>query len=517
MGVKSSTMFTLAAGIVLGGLCFAGLQRSPLASAQHESVKLPTFAPRTIALTDADDLAGLEKVDKATEDLVQFVEPGVVHIISTGQPQRDIMGHQIITGGEGSGVVYRPDGYILTNDHVVGGFDKVIVVLSDGHRLPGKVTRAQDMDLAVVKVDAKDLQTLPFADSSKVRPGQFSMAVGSPFGLDNTVTFGHISAIGRMNSVRDDRLSLDRIYPDMIQTDTPINMGNSGGPLVNVHGEVVGINTSIYSDTGMNNGIGFAIPSNTVRLVADKLITEGKVERGALGLIPKTLEQYRAKDLGIEGGAIVDEIPNGTPASMSGIKKDDIITRVGNIVVRNESDVRDSMLNYTPGDTVEVEVIRDKEHKVFKVTLTSHDKLPKTPADVQKTPGQADPFKDFTIPGFGGDQNGKSGGGDSQQQKTGNAQLGVTVADLTAALRAQYHVPSNIQGALVMSVMPDSAADNLGLQPGDVIQALGGKVVENAQTLKDAMTGRKWGEASTIRFARYGDGSEMSETLPFNF
>jgi len=515
MGVKSSTIFTLAAGVVLGGLCFAGLQKAPIA---HAQTKLTPFTPRTISMSDTDDMAGLEKTDKATTDLVEFVEPGVVHIISSSRPQMDIMGHQIVNGGEGSGVVYRPDGYILTNDHVVGGFDKVTVVFADGHQLPGTVIRASDMDLAVVKVDAKDLPTLPFADSSKVKSGQFAMAVGSPFGLDNTVTFGHISALGRTNTIRDERLNMYRNYPDLIQTDTPINMGNSGGPLVNVHGEVVGINTAIYSQTGNYNGIGFAIPSNTATLIADKLIETGKVQRGALGLQPRTLEAYKAKEMGIDGGAVVDVVVNGTPAAMAGIKKDDVIVRVGNVAIKSETDVRDSMLHYSPGETVDIEVIRDKDHKTIHVTLTSQDKLPQ-PRDAAPQPNRdVDPFKDFQVPGFGDQQNGvKPDRSGSAEKKTGNAQFGVTVTDITAALREQFHIPNDVQGAVIMSVLPGSAADSISLQVGDVIQELGGKTVDGAASLKDAMAGRKWGETCTVKFGRFGDHTSMTSSIPFNF
>ena len=521
MGVKRSTYVILVAGIALAGLCVLGLPKSPLV---HAQTKLPAFTPRTISLTNVDDLAGLEKMDTATTDLVKFVQPGVVQIFSDSNVHKDLMGNMLpAMQGEGSGVVYRPDGYIITNDHVVGGFDKVTVVLADGHRLEGKVTRAEDMDLAVVKVDAKDLQTLPFADSSKVEPGQFAMAIGSPFGLDATVTFGHISAIGRTRSIPDDRLNISRDYPDLIQTDAAINMGNSGGPLVNVHGEVVGINTAIFSPTGGNTGIGFAIPANTVRLIADKLIQDGKVVRGALGLAPMTLEPYRAKELGIDGGAAVANIVNGTPAANAGIKQGDIIVRVGNVPIRVETDVRDAMLNYAPGETVEVEVIRDKQHKTFKVTLTSLDKLPgarkpynmpKTndgtvlPPDIQKLmPQFGDPF--------GNNDNGSNG--DVQIPRTGAARLGVTVNDLSDDLRKMYSIPSNIHGAVVMAVADGYPAAKLGLQAGDVIQELGGKPVDSAQALTQAMDGRKWGDSCSIKFSRFSNNTSVTQELPFKF
>lgn len=516
MGVKRSTIAIFIAGIGVAGLCVFGLPKAPFV---HAQTKLPTFTPRTISMNSAEDLLGLEKMDQATTNLVNFVEPGVVQIFSESTRHRDVMGTPLpAMNGEGSGFVYRPDGYIITNDHVVGGFDKVTVVLADGHRLEGKVIRAEDMDLAVVKVDAKDLQTLPFADSSKVKPGQFAMAVGSPFDLEATVTFGHISAIGRTRSIPDDRLHIDRDYPNLIQTDAPINMGNSGGPLVNVRGEVVGINTAIYSPTGSSSGIGFAIPSNTVRAVADRLIQDGKIERGALGLAPMTLEPYKAKELGIEGGATVINVPNGAPASMAGIKEGDIITRVGNINVRVETDVRDAMLNYAPGEKVEIDVLRDKQKKTFTITLTSPDKLPgvRRPTSDPTDGMDTNPFPGFKVPGFG-DQTPDLNQGVDKIERVGNAKLGVTVNDLTPALRKMYSIPDKANGALVTSVKPGYPADKLGLQPGDLIQDLGGKPVDTAQDLTTAMANRKWGDGCKIKFSRYSNKTSATEVIPFKF
>jgi serine protease Do len=280
----------------------------------------------------------------------------------------------------------------------------------------------------------------------------------------------------------------------------------------------VGINTAIYSQTGMNNGIGFAIPSNTARLIADKLIADGKIERGALGLVPKTLEQYKAKQMNIDGGAAVEEVANGTPAAMAGIKKDDVIVRVGNISVKTESDVRDAMLNYSPGEKIEVEVIRDGKHQTFNVDLTSPDKLPKT-AGAPVTPDGSgnSPFPpDVQVPGSG-DPSQPGGGSGSSKDRTGSAKLGVTVADLTADLRKQFHVPSDVQGVVVMAVAPGTAAEQIGIQTGDVIEELGGKPVDSAQALKDSMINRKWGDDCTIKFGRFGDHSVSTESIPFKF
>lgn len=519
MGVRRSSLIVFGSALALAGLCLLGLPKSPLARAQVKP--LPAFTPRTISMNSSNDsIESLEKMDEATTDLVSFVSPGVVQIFSKSEGRRDIRDGTRLPSmeGEGSGVVYRPDGYIITNDHVVGGFDEVTVVLADGHRLKGKVTRAEDLDLAVVKVDAKDLQTLPFADSAKVKAGQFAMAVGSPFDLESTVTFGHISAIGRTRVIADDRLHIDRNYANLLQTDAPINMGNSGGPLVNAKGEVVGINTAIYSPTGSSSGIGFAIPSNTVRLVADRLIQEGKITRGALGVIPDTLEPYRAKELGIEGGAKVTRCDNGTPAANAGIKVEDIIVRVGNIPVKVETDVRDAMLNYSPGEKIEVEVIREKQRKTFNVTLTSPDKLPDARPLQQQPSNQSDeynPFRDFKFPGMGDDSD--ANGKFEKAPRTGKVKLGVTVTDITPDLRKQYQIPDDVKGAIVVGVMRGYAAAEAGIQVGDIIEELGGKVVDSARSLTDAMDGRKWGEKCTLKFSRFEGDSSKTESANITF
>lgn len=525
MGVKRSILWTLVAGVSLAGACIIGVQAVPQAHAQTR--QLATFTPRTISGTYSENLGAMRDLDTMTANLAEFVQPGVVHIRSESKEKRDLGGNRLpAMGGTGSGVIYRPDGYILTNDHVVGGFDTVTVVLQDGRELEGKVTRAEDVDLAVVKVDAKDLPTLPFGDSSKVRPGQFSMAVGSPFGLDNTVTFGHISAIGRTDSIRDSRLSITRNYPDLIQTDTPINMGNSGGPLINVEGQVIGINTAIFSPTGVNNGIGFAIPSNTARLIADKLILDGKIQRGALGLRPSTLKGYLAKEMGLSGGAYVEDVVNGTPAADAGIKKGDVIVRIGNIPVKTETDVRDSMLNYAPGEKVQIQVVRDKTEKSFNVTLTTPDKLPQDPAQVQpQAPGDVTPFEKGLSPDFPNFEDLKKlfpntpeePGSSEKSNRSGPVRLGVMVQDANAAMKAQFGIPEGTQGAVVTTVDPGSVADRLGLKPGDVIEKIGGKAIANGQDLKSAVQACKWGQPSSIKFTRYGDHSVISQEFPFKF
>jgi S1-C subfamily serine protease len=254
------------------------------------------------------------------------------------------------------------------------------------------------------------------------------------------------------------------------------------------------------------------------------LIRDGKLERGALGLAPISLEPYKAKEMGIDGGARVVNVPNGTPADIAGIKIDDIVVRVGNIQIHNETDVRDAMLNYAPGEKVEVEVIRDKSHKTFTVTLTTLSKLPgqnrQLPSQ-SSDDGSVDPdiqkmFPGITIPPFGKDGD-KGSPWNQDVPRTGAAKLGITVQDVTSENSKTYSIPGSTKGAVVTSVSPGYPADKIGLEVGDVIQDLGGKAVDSAQALTDAMKGRKWGEACTIKFSRYSSSMTASQEKSFKF
>jgi S1-C subfamily serine protease len=245
------------------------------------------FAPQVNASNNA---ASLQAMDAQFADLVEQISPSVVHIrVGDAPKDSDVNGmmQSPTMQGQGSGVIFRNDGWIVTNDHVVMDAEKVTVVLSNGKEYTGTVKRLEDdrNDIAVVKIDAKDLVAAPFA-KSKVRPGQYAIAVGAPFGLENTVTIGHISALGRMNMAGGGN-GETRSYVNMIQTDAAINPGNSGGPLLNIDGEVIGINTSIYSASAgvmggspSNAGIGFTIPAEQAEFIANLLIKRGKVPQG---------------------------------------------------------------------------------------------------------------------------------------------------------------------------------------------------------------------------------------------
>ena len=224
----------------------------------------------------------------------------------------------------GSGVIVRSDGYILTNDHVVGGADKVTVKLKDGREFQGIVSRDPRSDLALVKIDARNLPAAKLGDSSKVKAGSWAIAVGSPFELDQTVTVGVVSAIGRQGVASDGDET--RFYPNLIQTDASINPGNSGGPLINIDGEVIGINTLIRASFDRGNiGIGFAIPVNTAKFVLDQLIEHGKVTRGYLGIKPTDVTPKGAERYGTKEGSLVQSVEVSSPADKAGVQVEDVI------------------------------------------------------------------------------------------------------------------------------------------------------------------------------------------------
>ena len=514
-----SVYVTLGTGFALGAtLMVVGISGKAGFDRAFGDTHLPAFQTRTISAPSRESVAEVKNLDSFYTNLASFVSPAVVDIQSTSGRQLSESGERVpMSGGEGSGFILRPDGYIVTNDHVVGGFDNVKVILKDGREFPGKVIRSHETDLAVVKIEAKDLPTLAFGDSDKLKPGQMAMAVGSPFSFQQSVTFGHISALGRERT----RIE-DRQYPDMIQTDTAINMGNSGGPLCNIDGQVIGLNTAIYSPSGTSAGIGLAIPSNEVRLIVDKLIETGKVVRSQIGIGPENLTDYQKLQKHLSGGAVVMDAPESGPAGMAGIKKDDIVVRVGHTPITSQMDLRNSMLEYTPGSTVEVEVIRNGARKTFQVKLQEHKEvIAQEPRMSPEGQGQ----QQFRFPrGFDGpeeffkDLPGMRGGpgmGERQPRVAptspdGKPKLGVGIANLTDRIRQQFSIPADVKGAVVGEVDPGSVADSLGIQAGDVIESLGGKQVNTANDVSSTMASVKHGDSLKIQYSRFGQGSRST-------
>jgi len=348
--------------------------------------------------------------------------------------------------GLGSGVIVTKDGYILTNNHVVDNAETVKVTLQDGRQFTAKVVgRDPKSDIAVIKIDATNLPVIPMADSSKVQVGDIVLAVGNPFGVGQTVTTGIVSATGRGNLGIED-------YEDFIQTDAAINPGNSGGALVDVEGRLIGINTAIYSRSGGNQGIGFAIPSDLARNVMDSLISYGHVARGYLGVMiqditPALAKEFKLKD---DSGALVgDVVPNG-PADKAGFKDGDVVVKYDGKDVVDSRRLRLAVGETKPGATVPVKILRNGESMNLEVT-------------VQQLPGTEE-LASNNSPG---------------NTDTGTLN-GVGVSDLDQQTRQELKLPDNVKGAVITEVKPDSAAAEAGLKPGDVIQEINRHPVKTA-------------------------------------
>jgi serine protease Do len=506
--------WTLAVGFATGAVAMASVLSSrvtPSALAGPD-VKVSAKAVGDLSTTEME---ALRTLDSSFASLADYVAPSVVHIKSESKSSTDVMGRMMPSAGQGSGVIFRPDGYIVTNDHVVGGFDKVTVILHDGREFEGKVTRASDSDIAVVKINAKDLVAARFGDSDKVKIGQFAIAVGSPFGLENSVTVGHISGLGRHSSIDDYRLNQRRVYPDLLQTDASINMGNSGGPLLNIEGEIVGINTAIYSETGASNGVGFAIPGNQARLIAEMLVEKGKIVRGFIGVRPLNLKPYQKKEMGVSSGALIQDVESDAPAAMAGLKKNDVIVRIGTYPITSQVDLRNTMLRYGPGESVPVEYIRGTERKTVNVKLGTPPQPQSLMPDLKDAPKVATPFefdgmKDPEIRKF-------FEGPDTKIKREGKARLGVAVEDIDTAKRKQYHIPEDVKGAVIVSIDKGSVAEKLGLKIGDVIEQLGDQEIESASDVSNAMRDVNWGDTRIVKVSRYRANGRTSQAQTVTF
>jgi len=358
----------------------------------------------------------------------------------------------------GSGVIVSSDGYILTNNHVISAHNQratdIEVLLSDHHTYKAKVVGADPQtDIAVIKIDAKDLPTAPIGNSSDLKVGDTVMAFGNPFALNFTVTRGTVSALGRTNMGIEGRNGLE----NFIQTDAAINPGNSGGPLVNVRGQVIGINTAILSNnSGMGGeggfmGVGFAIPSNMAQHVMNDLIKTGKVSRGYLGLLLGNLDDKMAKQFNIPdtAGALVNQVEKGGPADKAGLKEGDVIRTFNGQTVDSQGALTAMTTNANPGSEVTLGIIRDGKPMDIKVTLAERPaNLP-----VVATPGSG---------GFGG-----QGAGPSQ-----GTLRGVAVQPLTPEIRQQFGLPADAHGVVIAQVDPNSPAGQQGLQAGMLIESI---------------------------------------------
>ncbi len=353
--------------------------------------------------------------------------------------------------GLGSGVIVRPDGYVLTNHHVVDGAEKITVELTDRRTFTAKVVGSDPpSDLAVLKIDSSGLPTVAMANSDEVKVGDVVLAVGNPMGVGQTVTMGIVSAKGRATGLGDGS------FEDFLQTDAPINRGNSGGALVSTRGELVGINSQILSSSGGSIGIGFAIPSNMANQVMQSLIADGRVRRGLLGVTVQGVTPEIAASLGLSGarGALVSSVQPRGPAASAGLERGDVITSIDGHSVDTSNDLRNRIAASKPGSAVKLAVMRDGKERTLTATL---NELPAA---------------------------GDARGEDSASAPAAGS-LGLGVEPLGRD-RARALGISEGEGLEVVSVAPSSPAADAGFQRGDVIEQVNGKAARGVDELRDA-------------------------------
>lgn len=416
------------------------------------ALAVPSFAPDARAQAPAAR-AEAKKLSDAFVAVADKVSPSVVQIDVTAQDEKaDAIlrffgrgGDSPVARGTGSGVIFRPDGAILTNNHVIDHALSINVRLRDGRLLPAKlVGRDPSTDLAVIKVDATGLPAANFADSDAARVGEWVVAIGSPFGLGYTVTSGVLSAKGRgglgMNAIE-----------DYLQTDASINPGNSGGPLCDLEGKVLGVNTMIV---GKGSGIGFAVPANLARKVAEQILKSGKVERAwiGVGIQDLTPELAEALKLDARAGVLVNSVSPGGPAQKANVKPGDVIAAVGGKKVADGRELVREVLNHEVGKTVQLEIVRDGKRYGTKTTLSARPEQPVSPLPVQ-------------------------------QQGAPQRGLGMSVRDLTPAQAQQMGLSRPVP--IVTQVASGSAAERAGLKAGDVIVEADGVAEPSSAKLQE--------------------------------
>src|SRR5690242_7029269 len=460
--------------IVMAGSLAAYQAAKPVDA--RAAVAVPTATP-----LDDNSVGALLSLDHAMETLAARVTPAIVNVTVTSRtkpemaaegqepgnedddgqqinPFGQFFGHGMrpqpqIEHGLGSGVIISPDGYIVTNNHVVDGAMDIRVTMSDRRILPAKLVGKDPLtDLAVIKVNQTNLPNAPWGDSTQLHPGQTVLAFGNPFGFRFTVTRGIVSGLNRPNPSVTNR----RKPGEFIQTDAAINPGNSGGPLVNAHGEVIGINTFLISDNGSFSGMGFAIPTQIVKPTVDALMRNGKVSHGymGIGITDVTPENSKFFDLKKSEGALVSQVEPDSPAAKAGLKTGDVILGLDGKPVNDAGGLQVEVGQKQPGTTIRLDVMRNGKSETIPVTLEamgSRDKVA------------------------------------SNSSETGKPRWGLALGDLNADTRQQLQTPNDIHGAVVENVEPGSSAENAGIQRGDVIVEVNRKPVQSASDVQKAL------------------------------
>jgi len=441
--------------------------------------KGPVASPTATPLDD-NSIGALLSLDQAMETLAARVTPAVVNVAVTSHAKTEMADGQMpdmpegvppmfapffnhpmkpqtqIEHGIGSGVLISPDGYIVTNNHVIDGAVDINVTLQDRRIMHAKLIGADPLtDLAVIKIDGSNLPNAPWGNSTALRPGQTVLAFGNPFGFRFTVTRGIISGLNRPNPFSQNR----RSPGSFVQTDAAINPGNSGGPLVDARGEVIGINTFLVSNSNSFSGMGFAIPTQIVRPTVEALIRDGKVIHGYMGIGISDVTPENAKFFQVENneGAVVSQVENGSPAEKAGLKVGDVITELDGQKITDASQLQIEVGQKHPGASIKLQVLRDGKTVSVAVTLEemgSRDKESKETAS-----------------------NGH-----------GKARWGLGLTDVTPELREQLQASSDVHGAVIEQVQPGSAADNAGLQRGDVIVEVNRHPVQTAADVQKALS-----------------------------
>jgi serine protease Do len=448
-------VFAVFVGVVVGLILSSNLNITSKSIAADENTALPVILGAQADVQDSPEMASAISFSKAFAQVAKSVKSSIVTIKSTQTVRNEVpdfwqqffnVPEEQVRQGLGSGVIVNSDGYIITNNHVVEGADELQVTIGKDEYDAEIVGRDPESDLAVIKIDANDLYAIKLGDSEALEVGEWVLAIGNPFSalLDQTVTAGIVSAKGRKNLTRG-----EIPFENFIQTDAAINPGNSGGALVNLRGELVGINTMIYSGSGGSVGIGFAIPINLAKNVMQQLINSGKVARGWLGVSIGALDEDMAEALGLDEpkGALVNDVTNGSPADDAGLQESDVILNVGGHSIADYNELVNVVANYPPGETVKVTVWRDSKERIFEVELGER------PASESLAQEEA--------------------------EKLENA-LGIKVDALTPENMRRFEVEyEDEKGVLVTGVKQGSVAAKENIRPGDLVISVNRKAVES--------------------------------------